>query len=225
MMKLVRRFKDIGINGMTARWYDKNSREHRIDEMRQYAEEVVKHITDRSVVLEVAPGPGYLSIELAKLGNYEIIGMDISKDFVEIAQKNAATAGVEVDFFQGNVSEMPIDDNTVDFIVCSAAFKNFSNPDTALSEMYRVLKPGGTALIIDMNGSASKNNVKNLTKEMGVKGVEALFMNVTFRFLKKGAYTPMEMNDLISKTEFKDFNVKENGVSLYTYLIKKVNDA
>lgn len=219
-MKLARRFKDIGIHGMTARWYDKNSREHRIDEMRGYAEEVARHLSDGSEVLEVAPGPGYLSIELAKLGNYKITGMDISKDFVKIARNNASKAGVSVDFRQGNVSMIPLEENTVDFIICSAAFKNFSKPETALREMYRVLKPGGTALIIDMNGNASKSDIQNLTKEMGIKGLEAAFMKVIFRFLKKGAYTSNAMRQLISRTNVRELNVKEEGVSLYSYFVK-----
>jgi ubiquinone/menaquinone biosynthesis C-methylase UbiE len=58
-------------------------------------------------VLEVAPGPGYFAIELAKLGNYPITGLDISKTFVEIAQKNAAQAGVRAEFRHGSVSNMP----------------------------------------------------------------------------------------------------------------------
>jgi 2-polyprenyl-3-methyl-5-hydroxy-6-metoxy-1,4-benzoquinol methylase len=40
-------------------------------------------------VLEVAPGPGYLSIEIAKLGNYNVTGLNLTKTFVEIAQSNA----------------------------------------------------------------------------------------------------------------------------------------
>jgi hypothetical protein len=68
MMKLQRRFKDIGIGGITARWYDNNTRKSRLVEMKAYAKEVAKHIQDGCFVLEVAPGPGYLAIELAKLG-------------------------------------------------------------------------------------------------------------------------------------------------------------
>src|SRR3954447_15390901 len=103
LMKQQRRFKDIGIEGMAARWYDNNTRKHRLAEMNGYAKEVAKHIQDRCSVLEVAPGPGYLAIELAKLGRFKIIGLDISKDFVEIAKRNAKEASVEVEFRQGSV--------------------------------------------------------------------------------------------------------------------------
>src|ERR687886_616577 len=128
MMKIQRRFKDIGIEGMAARWYDNNTRKHRLTEMRGYAREVAKHIQDGCSVLEVAPGPGYLAIELAKLGNYKIIGLDISKDFVAIARRNAKEADVEVEFRYGSVADIPFPDNTFDFVICTAAFKNFKEP-------------------------------------------------------------------------------------------------
>jgi 2-polyprenyl-3-methyl-5-hydroxy-6-metoxy-1,4-benzoquinol methylase len=91
MMKLQRHFKDLTIGGITARWYDNNTRKSRLREMKAYAAEVAKHIQDGCSVLEVAPSPGYLAIELAKLGKYKIIGLDISKDFVSLHSFKAAT--------------------------------------------------------------------------------------------------------------------------------------
>ncbi len=182
MMKFLRRFNDLGINGFAARWYDKNSRGHRIEELRNYAKEVVNNVEQGDSVLEVAPGPGYLAIELAKLGRYNIIGMDISKDFVDIARTNAKQAGVEIEFQQGNVANMPFSNDVFDFIICTAAFKNFKEPLKALREMNRVLKPGAVALIIDMNRSVSNRQLDNLTNEMNVKGIEALFMKLTFKY-------------------------------------------
>ena len=72
------------------------------------AKQLVKKIPANGKVLEIAPGPGYFCIELAKLGKYQITGLDISKTFVEIARKNALEAGVKVDFRQGNASTYAI---------------------------------------------------------------------------------------------------------------------
>ena len=77
-------------------------------------------------VLEVAPGPGFLSIELAKRG-LDVQAVDISKTFVKIARKNAAEAGVRAVFMHGNAAELPVRKESVDFVVCRAAFKNFQN--------------------------------------------------------------------------------------------------
>jgi|GEM_PF-6557090 hypothetical protein len=46
MMKQQRRFKDIGIKGMTARWYDNNTKRNRLAEMKEYAREALKYLHD-----------------------------------------------------------------------------------------------------------------------------------------------------------------------------------
>src|SRR5215210_6446225 len=201
IMKKRRRSKDIAIEGIAAQWYDNNTRKHRLAEMKTYAKEVAKQIQDGCSILEVAPGPGYLAIELAKLGKFKIIGLDISKDFVEIARRNAKEAGAEVEFWQGSVDDIPFPDNMFDFIICTAAFKNFKEPFKALSQMYRVLRSGGAALIIDMNRNASNQQIEEYTKNMGEKGIGKFFMKLIFKyFLRNGAYT------------------KEEGMGFYIYL-------
>jgi ubiquinone/menaquinone biosynthesis C-methylase UbiE len=221
LMKRQRRSKDISIEGMAARWYDKNTRKHRLEEMKGYAKEVAKHIRNGSSVLEVAPGPGYLAIELAKMGKFNIVGLDISRDFVEIARRNAKEAGIEVEFRQGNVSDIPFPDNTFDFVICTAAFKNFKDPVGALNEMYRVLMPGGTALIVDMNRNASDQQINEYTENTGAKGMDRLLMKLMFKyFLRNGAYTKDEFITLISRTTFKEFDIKEEAIGFYIYLAK-----
>ena len=163
-------------------------------------------------LLTLAPGPGYLAIELAKLGSYKIFGLDISKDFVDIARTNAERTGVEIDFRQGNAAEMPFSDFMFDFIICTAAFKNFKEPLKAVNEMYRVLKPGATALIIDLNRDVSNQQLENLVKDMRVKGAEALFMKLTFKyFLRAGAYSEDGFKNLIAKSEFKNLPLNTSG--------------
>ena len=106
----------------------------------------------------MAPGPGYLSIELARRG-YRVAALDISRSFVHIARDNAAAAGVEVDVRLGNAASMPLPDASFDFIVCSAAFKNFSDPVGALNEMHRVLNRGGQASIFDLRKDAGADAI------------------------------------------------------------------
>lgn len=221
IMKESRRLRDISIEGIAARWYDNNTRKHRLEEMKGYAKEAAKYIQDGCSVLEVAPGPGYLVIELAKLGKYKIIGLDISNDFVEIARRNAKEVGVDVQFQQGSVADILFPCNTFDFIICTAAFKNFKEPLKALNEMYRVLTSGGTALIIDLNRDVSNQQIEDYTKNMGAKGIDKLIIKFMFKyFLRNGAYTKAEFIDLASKTEFKEYDIKEEGISLYIYLRK-----
>lgn len=165
MMKNIRKNKDIGIYGLAAKCYDRNSCKSRLAEMQRYANEAASHASKDANVLEVAPGPGYLSIELAKKG-FNVTGVDISPDFVKIAKNNTKEANVSVNFKEGNASNLPCKDNCFNFVVCSAAFKNFKEPVKALCEMHRVLKQGGTALIIDMNYETTNEDIDNEVSEI-----------------------------------------------------------
>lgn len=220
MMKNKRKSKDVGIYGMTAKWYDRNSRKSRLSEIQSYANEVALHACKGASILEVAPGPGYLSIELAKKG-FNLTGVEISSDFVKIAKNNAKEANVFVNFKEGNASNIPFEENSFDFIVCTAAFKNFKEPDKALYEMHRVLKQGGISLIIDMNYDSTPEDLDNEVNKSGMKGFDKHFVKFAFRtFLKQGAYTKEGFETLLKETPFNDYKIKKEGISLYVYLYK-----
>jgi ubiquinone/menaquinone biosynthesis C-methylase UbiE len=222
MMQFTRKVKDIGITGKMAYWYDKNTRENRLAEMRSYAQEISSHIKDGASILEVAPGPGYMAISLAKMGNYKITGMDISEDFVSICKSNAKTENVSVEFVQGNVSQMPFSDEAFDFIFCSAAFKNFKEPKKALQEMRRVLKQNGIILIIDMNKNATNKARTEELNKMGMKGLDRFFVGLSFKtFLRSAAYTKESFAKIINDVNISNFEIKETGISLYVYIYKK----
>ncbi|MGE5422718.1 MAG: class I SAM-dependent methyltransferase [Ignavibacteriales bacterium] len=217
MMKFFKRFQDLGIEGDKAKYYDQMTREHRIGEMREQAKEVNKYIKDGDSVLEIAPGAGYLSIELSKLGNYKITGIDISNDLVEICTKNAMEASAQIDFLQGNVSNMPFQSDSFNFILCVLAFKNFKEPLKALEEMHRVLKLGGTALIMDLNRKATMKATKKVAENMGLKGMAAYFAGLIQR---SGSYTKNEFETFISQTEIKEFTIKDTNMGFSIYLHK-----
>ncbi len=216
-MKLSKRFQDLGIEGKKAEYYNQLTREHRIREMMAQAKELAKHVKDGDSILEVAPGAGYLSIELAKLGKYEITGMDISKDLIEICERNTKEAGVEIDFQQGNVSRMAFQTNKFNFIVCVLAFKNFKQPVKALEEMHRVLKIGGTALIMDLNRKASMEATEKVAENMGLKGIGAFIARAIQR---SGSYTRSEFENFISETEFKNYEIRDSDVGFSIFLLK-----
>lgn len=213
-------YKGWGMEGAVAKWYAALTRKS-LENFRALAQRTAEEIPHHSRVLEVAPGPGYFAIEMAKVGSYEITGLDISRTFVEIARANAAKEGVRVDFRQGNASGMPFADQTFDFLVCRAAFKNFSEPKRALEEMHRVLRPGGQALIIDLRRDASKKSINQAVNGMNLGIVNAILTRLTFRFmLLKRAYTKGEFEQLISETKFHDVRIREDLIGLEVLLSK-----
>ena len=88
---------------MVAKWYASSTGKS-MEEFTRLAQRVAADLPRGNSVLEVAPGPGYFSIELAKLRRYSITGLDISHTLVGIARRNAAAAGVKADFRQGTAS-------------------------------------------------------------------------------------------------------------------------
>lgn len=217
-------YKGLGMEGAVAKWYAGLTRKS-LKDFQALAQRIAEQLPSGSRVLEVAPGPGYFAIELAKLGDYRIAGLDISETFVDIARANAAAANVRVDFRQGNASAMRFPDSRFDFILCRAAFKNFSQPADALAEIYRVLKPGRRALIIDLRRDASSQSVGQAVDAMNLGSVNRIITKLTFRFmLLQRAYTKAEFEELISHSKFAGVEIVENLTGLDILLTKGGSD-
>jgi ubiquinone/menaquinone biosynthesis C-methylase UbiE len=213
-MVSVKAQKGIGMEGPLARWYAGLARKS-LAEFQALARRVAGQIARGSHVLEVAPGPGYFAVELARLGDYHVTGLDISQTFVEIARRNALEAQVEVDFQQGNAAQMPFESDAFDFLLCRAAFKNFAEPVAALREMHRVLKPGGKALIIDLRRDASTASINQAVDGMGLGLVNRIITKFTFRFmLLKRAYTKSAFEAMLAETEFRTVEIREDLIGL-----------
>jgi len=213
-------YKGMGMEGAVARWYASLTRKSMAD-FKLLAQRVAGEICPASSVLEVAPGPGYFAIELAKLGDYRVTGLDISQTFVEIARANARDAKVHAQFQRGDASRMPFEAGQFDYVVCRAAFKNFSAPKAALHEMYRVLKPGGRALIVDMRGDASRDSIMQAAKGMKAGAVNRAIVYLTFRFmLLRRAYTRVDFERMVAQTGFREVEIREVLIGLEILLEK-----
>ncbi len=217
--KIAKAYRGIAMEGFIARWYNKTAR--RDGEFKALAAKVNETVPAGGHILEVAPGPGFLSIELARTGKYRVTGLDISKTFVEIAQTNARAANVAIDFQQGNAADMPFANLQFDFIICTAAFKNFTQPVQAIAEMHRVLKPGGKALIADLRRDASRADVDQLVREMHLNRFNAFLTRGSFHMmLLKTAYTPDEIRRFAAQTPFRQCDIHTNTVGMEILLSK-----
>ncbi len=213
-------YKGMGMEGPVARWYEKVTRKD-LQEYRRLAQRLRALLPNGGDVLEVAPGPGFLAIEMARDGKFRVTGLDISKTFVGIAQKNAAEAGVNADFRQGNASQMPFPENAFDLLVCRAAFKNFSEPQKAVQEMRRVLRPGGTGVIIDLRRDVSMAEIRPYVNSLGLSAWSRLCTLFTFRFmLLKRAYTKQEMEKMVGAAGFNKAEVRTNEIGMEAWFGK-----
>jgi ubiquinone/menaquinone biosynthesis C-methylase UbiE len=171
-------------------------------------------------ILEVAPGPGYLAIEIARLGRFRVTGLDISHTMVEISRENAAAAAVSVDFRQGDATEMPFADGSFDLIVCQAAFKNFRQPVSALNEMDRVLRPGGRAVIQDLRKEASSSDINREVQNQNLGAVNGFITKRILAGLRSRAYSTNQLERLVAESTFRTCEIKTDGIGLEVRLQK-----
>jgi ubiquinone/menaquinone biosynthesis C-methylase UbiE len=213
-------YKGMGMEGSVARWYEKNTRQ----DMNQYQELATRLEADlpgSGDVLEVAPGPGFLSIELARSGKLHVTALEISKTFVELARRNAADARVAVDIQQGNASAMPFRDNSFDLLVCRAAFKNFSEPVKALQEMHRVLRPGASGVIIDLRRDTPMSAIREYVNGSDIGRINRWLTLLTFRFmLLRRAYTRPEIEKMLTQVSFRRAEVHEISIGMEIWFEK-----
>ena len=214
-------YRGISMEGGLATWYAKITRKDLV-EFERLAQELAKDLPANARMLEIAPGPGYLSVALAKLGPFKITGLDISESFVRMASEYAKREGVVARFIHGSASDIPLEDGMFDLIVCRAAFKNFSEPLKALNEMHRVLRPGGRALIIDLRKDASWEEVAAYVDGLHISRANTWMTKFTFKhMLLKRAYTEGQMASLASESDFKSSEINKSAVGMEVRLVRR----
>jgi ubiquinone/menaquinone biosynthesis C-methylase UbiE len=209
------------LEGAAARWYARvRGTERQLAEYREQAAALTTGLADGAEILEVAPGPGYLAVELARPGRFHVVGLDISRTFVEIASERAQGEGARVDFRRGDVSSMPFQAGSFDLVVCQAAFKNFKRPLAALNEIHRVLRAGGTAVIQDMRRDPSAAEIDQAVRQMELGRLNAVMTKATLSMLRRRAYSAAQFERLAAGSAFRRCEIKTEGIGMEVQLTK-----
>lgn len=117
-------------------------------------------IKDRKndLVLDIATGTGDLAIEANKtLKVDKIIGVDISEGMLNVGKEKIKKLGLsnKIELQMGDSEKLLFDNNTFDTVIVSFGVRNFENLLKGLTDMCRVLKPGGTCLVVEFSKPAS----------------------------------------------------------------------
>jgi demethylmenaquinone methyltransferase/2-methoxy-6-polyprenyl-1,4-benzoquinol methylase len=112
------------------------------------------NVSEGDHVLDIAGGTGDLAIKFRKKvgASGKVILSDINGSMLNEGRKNLINHGIiDVDFIQANAESLPFEDNTFDCVSIAFGLRNVTNKDIALQQMYRVLKKGGTLLILEFS--------------------------------------------------------------------------
>lgn len=133
-------------------------------------------------VLDIATGTGDFALAALALNPKEIVGLDLSPGMVSVGQKKMEKKGVTniIKLVVGDSENLPFDDNYFDALTVGFGVRNFENLEKGLSEMLRVVRPGGKLVILEFSkpkkfpikqafGFYSKNIIpflgKNISKD------------------------------------------------------------
>ena len=161
-------------------------------------------------VLDLGSGTG---AAFAQLMNYETTALDPDKKMLEL--------NIFENKILGTAENLPFDDNSFDNVFCSFVWRNISDTNKALSEIYRVVKPGGKFVLLDM--TRPKNSILRILHKIGSFKVLHLIGFLTFnlkeyRFLYKSLdFYPQPENHL-KKDSFMDLKIERLGLFDFVYL-------
>ncbi len=146
-------------------------------------------------ILDVACGTGeFARLLLEQNPQQQITGVDISESMLEIARNKLKTYP-NLSLCCTSVKSLPFDNDSFNLVICANAFHYFENPELALTELKRVLKPKGEILILDWCGDYWVLKL----------------LNPMFRFIDRAyqrCYTQTELERLLNAA---GFNVKKDS--------------
>jgi demethylmenaquinone methyltransferase/2-methoxy-6-polyprenyl-1,4-benzoquinol methylase len=105
------------------------------------------------LILDIATGTGDLAIEALRLNPVKIFGVDISDDMLAIGRRKIKKKCLQdkIELLAGDSEKLIFEDNKFDAVTVAFGVRNFEHLEKGLSEIHRVLKPGGTAIILEFS--------------------------------------------------------------------------
>ena len=176
----------------------------RMKEYKNFVEFILKDLKlkDYSKVLEIGPGPAWISIILVKENpTISLTGLEISKDMIRIANQNVIDekVGNNIEFINGNANDMSMfEDNSFDAVITHDSLHHWDAPILIFNEISRVLKLNGVLCIGDGR------------RDLGI-GAKIIF-KIVKQFIPKqmsyywktsimAGYTPSEVQVMLDQTE------------------------
>jgi ubiquinone/menaquinone biosynthesis C-methylase UbiE len=170
-------------------------------------------------ILDIGTGPGRLLVELYRQEPVlQLAGIDISPAMVMKARHNAERAGLAetIDFREGSADTLPFDDATFDVVVSTGSIHHWKHPGSGLNEIYRVLKPGGYALLYDIVSDTPKSVMQQAAREFGRFKMFMLWLHA----FEEPFYNTEEFAKLPHPTSFNTGQIRFVGVLCCLQLIR-----
>jgi ubiquinone/menaquinone biosynthesis C-methylase UbiE len=141
-----------------AEYYNRMAKRH----MRFPCQRVLKRVLAKGIekgrAIDIGTGPGIIPIYISKaIPRIRFKGIDLSPVMVELARRNAREEGLadKIEFEVGSAYSLPVEDHSLDLILCINTIHHLDRPVDFLNEVARSLKEGGAFVIVDFHRDAS----------------------------------------------------------------------
>lgn len=164
--------------------------------------------TEFQTMLDVGCGTGYLIDILQKQRAADYHGLDLSPEMLKVAKSKLSDSVV---LTEGYSDKLPYQDNTFDVVTCIQSFHHYPKPEKAMTEAYRVLKPGGLYILSDTG--------------MGnyPKFIYGIYNKLIVKHLNTGDYAAYSKNDIQSMMRASGFKIKDaEDITKFIYTVTGV---
>jgi ubiquinone/menaquinone biosynthesis C-methylase UbiE len=183
----------------------------------------LKRCQPQGTLMDAGCGPGYLAVRIAReFPKLRVIGIDISKDALELATKHANTLipGSSLSFEEADINRLPLEDYSLDFVVSTLSLHHWPDPGLSFGELYRVLKPQGQLLLFDLRRDIPWGLFYFI--QFGQRYVAPPPIRRTNGGVGSvwSSFTPEEMKSLLSASSFLDWKVRRGWGWAYIWARK-----
>jgi len=104
-------------------------------------------------ILDVATGTGDFAVEALRLKPSKIIGVDISEGMLDVGRQKMKARQLDgiIELRSGDSEKLPFEDNFFDAVIVAFGVRNFEDLERGLSEMLRVVRPGGRVVVLEFS--------------------------------------------------------------------------
>jgi len=104
-------------------------------------------------ILDVATGTGDFALQALRLNPEKVIGIDISEGMLDVGRRKVREKGLDqlVELQKGDSENLPFEENKFDAVTVAFGVRNFENLEQGLREIFRVLRPGGMAVVLEFS--------------------------------------------------------------------------